>query len=377
MVITETKQLKIGILTFHRATNYGAVLQAYALQEYIESLGHSVSVIDYSPHTIGSLFFSLKNISVYKKFKRIVASIIYSPRLLIRLPRRKVFQVFINNKLNLSKRINSLDELSDEYDYYVIGSDQVWNTELTGGYDKIYWGEFSLNSKVRKIAYAVSASENIEQTFMDARCFTALSNFYKIGVREHQLYNIIKGKTDREIVKVQDPTILAGKYFLDSLVSDTSVAPQYLLVYQVDLSANSYIQNMANRIADDLGLQIIEVAASVSITKSIFRRNYLQIASPDQFIRYIANAALVLTTSFHGTALSVIYNKPFYVISINNQVDERSQNLLNDLNIMDRMINPRQEEYSLQGINWSAVNKSLELLQLESREFLEKCFALS
>ena len=132
--------MRIGILTFHYACNYGAMLQTYATQEFLRSMGHDVCVVDYRNKSVeeGYAAWNFK-IDLLKTL----------PRAFSRAMRNSRFRHFMKECLVLSK------DPFDSFDVLLFGSDQIWNEIITGGFDKIYWGDFT--TKARKVAWAASA----------------------------------------------------------------------------------------------------------------------------------------------------------------------------------------------------------------------------
>ena len=363
--------MKIGIFTFHRASNYGAVLQAYALQEYLSSQGYETCVVDYVPPVMGKLFCSMKVKGIYSKLKRLAVNIIYLPHILLRIKRRNLFRRFADTYLNLSRKILSDNDILD-FDLFIIGSDQVWNVIFTGGVDRYYWGDFSTKKGAKKISYAASASENMNETFGSSSNIELLNNFDAISVREEELQSLLLERMqDKRIEKVLDPTLMAGREYFDNIKSKGfEVAKNYILVYQVIMSQNKAIQKFVADIAKRNDWEIIELPSSINFSKMLFRPNkYMQWASPIDFVTLFRNAKFVVTTSFHGTAFSLLYNVPFYVISISKSVDSRAADLLSQLGLSRRLIKLPQEEIDYD-IDWASVNSKLDKLRLDSRKFL-------
>lgn len=130
------------------------------------------------------------------------------------------------------------------------------------------------------------------------------------------------------------------------------------------------IQKFVADIAKRNDWEIIELPSSINFSKMLFRPNkYMQWASPIDFVTLFRNAKFVVTTSFHGTAFSLLYNVPFYVISISKSVDSRAADLLSQLGLSRRLIKLPQEEIDYD-IDWESVNSKLDKLRLDSRKFL-------
>ena len=143
--------MKIGILTFHCAHNYGAVLQCYALQQYLRSLGYEVLIVNYRPEYLlkpYTIVPDLGNTSLVGKIK-ILLNFILS--FFVRVIRYRGFEKFINKYLLVSKVVNREDIDSLTCDVYIVGSDQVWNPKITEGFDDVYLGNFVVRRNVKKI----------------------------------------------------------------------------------------------------------------------------------------------------------------------------------------------------------------------------------
>lgn len=145
--------MKIGILTFHYANNYGAVLQAYGLQEVLKSMGHQVEFVDYRNPLIEKRmdYFGLKSNSIIKVLYRLLFNYTSLSE------RKKIFDGFRKDYLSISKRINSSDLSNTDYDILIVGSDQIWNPSLTNGLDPVYWGEATGDIPI--ITYAASSND--------------------------------------------------------------------------------------------------------------------------------------------------------------------------------------------------------------------------
>lgn len=353
--------MKIGILTFHSAHNYGAVLQAYCLQKKLEQLGHEVYIIDYRPQYLTRNFYRISiKCFISKSIKGLIKKWRNEPFLIKkRFERYNNFESFISNQLKLSPFIN--DEFRD-FDAIFLGSDQIWNKDITGGnFDDIYFGG---NAKCKIISYAAS-NKTKELNNEDSHYYTEqLKKFTAISVREELLAKLLMESTPYNIKTTLDPTLLAGKTILDNLVFKLKNTTPFIFIYE--LSSHNYTINIARMIAKKLKTKIIEIEGDWS-AKRITQKDMG--ASPEKFISYIAQAECVVTTSFHGTALSIIYQKPFYAIRQNNSSDIRIESILKLLGLEDRFLQ-RNQIPSFKPINYNEVNKKLKSLQLASEDFI-------
>lgn len=357
--------MKIGILTFHCAHNYGAVLQCYATQEFLRSKGHEVEIINYRPS------YLLRPYRLFDKgyitrggFKRLLKNIVQESIIFpTRYTRWKVFQRFINKRLSLSTPFSDLSSVPDVYDAYIVGSDQVWNPNITCGFDDVYFCNFPFNKgNKRYITYAASMESKI-LSVDDIKFYAErLKNFDAISVRERNLQELLSTYTENSIQHVLDPTLMVPSNVWDKIITSSPCKEKYVLVYQVMHDENTL--RIANEIANQLGVGVLVVGAVVSF----YNRDDYNGASPEEFVNIVKNAACVVTTSFHGTAFSVILNRPFYTLT--QGWNTRSSSLLEKLGLFDRMISPTSTPIFSE-IDYSDVNVKLDILRKESQDFLQ------
>ena len=285
--------MKIGILTFHNADNYGAVLQCYALQEHLKKQypNDEVYVIDYKNALIEH---SYRVLGLRRSLFGNFTQFFYLP---IALKKRKHFKDFKNKYLNLGT-----SDLS-AYDVIYYGSDQIWNTSLTN-VDLTFFGK-GFNGK--KIAYG--ASDGGEMEFSD-EIKDLLNSFESISVH---------------VSAVSDPVFFLSKE--DWL--KIAVLPKernYVLAYKI--SDRPDFDEQAEKLGKQLGKKVIQIVYVKSLRKLFYRKqHFAEAISPEQFVGYFANADYVITTSFHGTAFSILFEKPFYVLSFEKR-SERIMELL-------------------------------------------------
>lgn len=359
--------MKIGILTFHCAHNYGAVLQCYALQETLKQMGHKVEVIDYRPQYLLKPYAILNkerfiSTNPFKILKRIIREFLL---LVVRLKRYKVFEDFIQNKLILSCRVTK-NNIPSYYDVYIMGSDQIWNPYITDGFDPVYFGLFNFQKGNKKyISYAASMETKILDDHAKNTYKRILNNFDSVSVRETQLASLLQPLTDLKINVVTDPTLLADITIWKKLARKPDLNKKYVLVYQVRTSNETL--RIANGIAKQINAVVVEVTAW---HKTNFKKNNLQCESPESFIGLIKYASCIITTSFHGTAFSIIFNKPFYCIKLDDGSDTRSISLLNSVALIDRMIDKKEKVPVFSKINYDIVNDKISKLRNESLDFL-------
>lgn len=359
--------MKIGILTFHCAHNYGAVLQCYALQETLKSLGHEVEVIDYRPKFLTYPkyinFSNIKNGSIASKVRKLIREVTILPKKNIRY---YVYDKFINQRLELSEHSKDYSYISSEYDVYIIGSDQVWNKKITNGYHNPYFAIFSFPKKNKKyISYAASMeSEDITKDTDILK--KLLANFDSISVREESLQQLLQPLSEKPINLVLDPTLIANKIIWHKLAIEPKIKKKYVLVYEVRTSPHTI--QFANHIAQQLNAEVIRLFAWVDRFNN---KNEYKCESPEKFLGWFKNAECIVTTSFHGTAFSIIFEKPFYTMKLENEGNSRSYSLLNRLCIADRIISWESfTDLNFTNINYSRINSKLSDFKQESIKYI-------
>ena len=341
--------MKIGIITFHWATNYGAVIQAYALFDYLESRGHQVEIINYKPSRYDWMPF------------RIVLS---NPAQL--LPQIKLYQReqlinrFRRSYLKMTKRYKTsteLKELAYSYDVIISGSDQVLNPSFTKGgegkqSDAYYIGFSGENTK--RIGYAVSfgCRDYPKDAFEFAKEW--IHNFDSIGVRETSGLDILKAfQYGQYYTVVPDPTLLCGKNMfeklrLPSLIKDPGICVYILGNIKVDLPDYKH------------KTFIDEAHESINM---------------EQWLCYIRDAEFFVTNSYHGMLMALLFHTPFAVIMNKRSVgqNDRLSTVLDKLGLSSRLINNEAAHISFikdVEVNWEEVDKKIALFRREGEAFL-------
>ena len=293
--------MKIGILTFHNADNYGAVLQCYALQEYVKSIvskDDEVCVVNYRSEKIEDLYklfpkafgFGIKSIikDIFRSFHTI--------------KRYVNFQKFRKKHLHLGS-----DSLS-EYNLIIYGSDQIWNTSIR---DEVYFGS---NFFGRKIAFSASCGCEFE---ISEKIMSLVNQFENISCRESSFAEKLSHIIGKKIPTSCDPVFLMESWDKIALPPKES---NYILLYII--MPNPHIEREAIRLAKIMNKKVIRIDWINNVNYIFDTKIKYKIAIPiDKFLGYIANADLILTTSFHGTAFSILFRKPFYVFKLNNRMD--------------------------------------------------------
>ena len=260
--------MRIGILTFHNAINYGAAIQCYALMRFFEQRGHTVEIVDYRIQAIEDYkkIFSLRTFWGTKGLKKKIYYVLES--VLLRKRRERVISVFddfLRTRLHLSDRYKDANEISQCYNYIIFGSDQIWNLKLTKGFNPVFWGQFN-KGKAIFATYAASMgetdylSENQWKTIVDK-----MQAFDFISVRELSLKESLYAKFGMNVDWCLDPTLLVDAKTLDEIV----VKPQnenYVYLYNV--TKDKHAEAFASHVASLLGCKVIMSAPKPRIKQS-------------------------------------------------------------------------------------------------------------
>lgn len=318
---------KIGILTFHFAHNYGAMLQAYALKTYLPKEGYTAEIINYESdffekqYRVRPIVLSknpawvLKNLALYWQKK----------------PQANTFETFKRQELGVTgKRLSSGAEVNQkaaEFDAVFVGSDQLWNMNLTRN-DMTYF-LVNLAEKIKRIAYAVSSGN---YCFTDPKVLEALRRFRAISVREVETCSRLETKGISAQVCV-DPVFLLDRGKWEVLEAHAHIPkPQdcYILYYALQETKALTEKTLALSKKEKLKIRIVDGKLG---NKSI-QGEYMRNVGPIEFIRLLSHAEIICTNSFHALAFSIIFQKKIFVVA-NASTGFRMRNLLATVGIED------------------------------------------
>lgn len=363
-------QRKIGLLTFHRAENFGASLQLLSLYHHLVHSGFDVVVIDYRNTVIEAVYdYNYFCINI-RSLRFLYRSIRDSLFLLLTRKKRKIrkqkYLRFLDENLKFTKPIYNEEQIPGDFDFYICGSDQIWNSVLLNKLDPVYFLYFKTKKSSKKISYAASSEiySFVDYGKKHEILERYLGNIDAISVREKVLALELQKYSQKPIEVVLDPTFLHNKEFYQSLAIKPQVS-KYVLVYHLRESLRG--RKLAELLSQMYHLKIIEVHAG--FIPFLSNDRHKQGLGPLELLGYINNAEYVVTTSFHGLALSIILEKEFYVIDEGGFL--RLEDLLNTLKLTDRIVS-HLDSFFLSPINYVKVKQELELLQYKSQEFLKE-----
>lgn len=345
------KKKQVGILTFHFAVNPGSALQAYGLWRTINDLNSEVEchVINYQGSRYRNSFVKFPQKPTLTSLAMYFFSSSWYKR----------YQKFWKNTNAAIKPKHCLDEKAlagiKGYDYIVVGSDQIWNTELT---HRNYNYFLPFISGMKKISYAASIGLRDFPEEDKQNIATFLQDFSCISVREQQAKVAVENLIGTQPQVVIDPSLLLKKKEYEDFAVHPRLKKKYIFLYL--RHKDSKIVPLAKRLADTLGLQIVDCHNGVRkiIKDSIFVRQ----PDPRKWLGWIMDAEYVFTDSFHGCAFCINLNKPFYVMisSANSEMSSRIYNILDKYQMTDRMITDQSDLMAMRDMSFDYSNKMLE-----------------
>ena len=328
--------MTVGILTFHNTLNYGAELQAYALSSAIRTQGHCTQLINYQCAAVG------KRESVkYPSIKHVLRHPVNSFREVHDLPERQAraekFSEFAGDRLKMDIPLESQAAISRRYETVVVGSDQVWNLACTGGDLTYFLGDIP-HGVTRKVAYAASfGSVSVPLGRVD-EIGDALRDFEAISVREAAGVDIVREISGREATQVLDPTLLLTREEWLGMCGPSCREEGYVLAYVVSERRNTL--RFAHEVSERMGLPLV-VIDCYGAPRLSEREAYANGASPEEFLTLIRDAALVVTSSFHGFALSLALGS-----EVRYSLDTKKLNANSRLENLAKLVGVKDHEVS-------------------------------
>ena len=367
--------MKICTITCHDVYNFGASLQAYALQHYLESLEHEVKIIDYRPAYLYKKYDWKAFTS--KKFEKLNS--IFVTRWMFRcakwcylrfsLGRKKCFDEFTKKYLHLtSVSYHDFAELQrnpPQADIFIAGSDQIWNPLFPNGKDPSYYMDFA-SPGTKRISYAASFSvteiSNTDKDFIKP----LLLKMDAISVREYQGLRILEKMGIDNGVKVLDPIFLLDKAEWVQFMNRYN-EKNYILIY--DFEGNDLLKRTALHFKKKYELKIYSI--NDALPRFYADKNFTNVG-PKDFIGLIYNCSLFLSNSFHGTAFSIYFNKPFYVFGLTGfSLNSRMDSLLRTVSLENRFID---EDTNLGNLclkcDYEKANQAIKKETILSKQYL-------
>lgn len=367
--------MKIAVVTVQRVTNYGALLQAFASKEILSKYG-DVEIIDYDNRYLTSHMDLIR----FKWSKRGIKMLVHD---ILNFKNRKRllknFKDFIRNHLNLTKSATREDLLGKEfqdYDYYVSGSDQIWNPSIVnadGKIDEVYFLAFAA-SNAKKVSLS-SSMGGYTFTQEESKSIKRLLEAYSaISVRENEGADYLnKLFPEKKIAKTLDPTLLLTESDWKKLADgkDPVIQGGYILVYSVPRTA--LLRKAITYFSKKFRMPVVAIDKMFNAMTDV---DYsLRDMGPGEYISLFLNASFIITDSFHGTCFSVNFKKPFVCIPATKGAN-RQEGFLKALGLMSRLVYEESEFDTItQDLDFSGPAEKLSKLRAQSLGFLERAMS--
>ena len=355
--------MKIRTITCHNVYNTGASLQAYALAAYLGKLGHEVQIIDYVPEYLRHyrLWTRVNNPVYDKPVIRQLYRIAKLPGQLkgIMSLRKKRFDQFTRTHLPLTKtHYSTLEQLLQDpprADVFLAGSDQIWNSFFPNGRDPAFYLQFAPEGAVRASYAASFAVSRLEEQYREqtTRWISALDY---VAVRESSALELLEDLGIRGGVHVVDPVFLLTAEQWDELCPAVDFGEPYVFVY--DFDQNQELRRIAQELSEKRGLKIY------TLQQLGYGHRSFPDAGPIEFVQLIRGADFVLSNSFHATAFSLIYRRPYLTVDREEGINTRMQ----DLNRLAGLEHRKRPE---DAIDWADVHRRLDQSIAASRSYLD------
>lgn len=354
---------KTGILTLSAAQNYGAVLQAYSLCEYLNKNYSDTEIINFVPRFISEskskhFFFTIDKSNILSKIRLFFASMVGWPMTMVRYYR---FNEFRKKYCRYSDVCYKDAYTDDNYDIYVVGSDQVFNLKLTKNDDNF----FLTNVKSKKISYAASLGVSV-LSFEEADILKKnLASFAAVSIREKTGRKLVSELLGKEVFQHIDPVFLHTKDEWSKLARERLIKKQYILLY----TFRGFDKACA------LAEKINSKYRIINITHSPRRKKgnavSFRTAGPREFLSLIKYAAYIITDSFHGMAFSILFEKRFTVIPFEG-TSSRMEDLLKEIELDNRILYGEVGETDT--INYSEIDYYIQEERRRTREYFDRIY---
>lgn len=339
---------KIGLVTIIDYQNYGNRLQNYAAQEVLKKLNFEVTTILNVQETVNisenaklSYLQKIKMTNISKIKKKIISLFNRSKREEAMNKKIQNFKKFSDQYINESDFIissNSIpDNLNNKFDYFIVGSDQVWNPHYRFGSEIDF---LTFADKKKRVSYAASFGVSEIPGKFIKNYSKWLNDMESLSVREDAGASIIKDLTGKDIPVLVDPTLMldAEEWLTISKISDIKPQKNFILTYVLGEKTKE-LKKFIKNISKENNLEVINIADFDNL-------KYYDL-DPSEFIDLISTCSLVITDSFHGTVFSLLFNKPFIVY---NRVDSDVK--------MNSRINTLLSKFALENRTWNSIDKS-------------------
>ena len=360
--------MKAGLITFHRADNYGAVLQASALLKYINKNICSCELIDYLPNNTGIP----SNSGVMKVLRYCKRSCMYFTEHKKSVKKIR-FERFRKKNYILSQNTYYGDDMIEknppEYDVLISGSDQILNLTLSG--DSVsYYLAFAQNTK--KVSYASSFGRQDISEEENQAIKEYLVDFAALSVRERSAIDLLKEHIDKDVKNVVDPVFLMDKEEWAGITDKKCMTEQkYIFVYAMENT--EVVRNLVREVSEKYRLPVIKLSGGCNMDGIIGTED--KMCGPERFLAYIKNAEIVITNSFHGISFSHIFEKKFYAIA-HTKRNTRIEDLMSISGNRNKIITDVEKDNVSKFIDGAEAFQKLQENIEKSKRYLKENIAL-
>lgn len=348
----------IGLITYHHTTNFGSLLQTYALYKTVTQMGYNCKVIDYRNDAVEKREF-IKHIYQCKDLRELKEHIKYAR---FKKRKAKVFAEFLKTNLAMSDLVYDRDNVqkaNQEFDTFLVGSDLVWDFSINQN-DLTYMLDFADKDAV-KIAYASSVGTMWESEDRET-VKNLLKRFQNIGVREHSIQKELDILIGKKVDFVCDPTMLLTAEQWKSMSAPRSIEGDYVLCYMSDPKLEMYKDAIQYGKKHHLPVYLISYGWVPEGMKAI-RPNGVE-----EFISLVSNAHTVFTASYHGMLFYLYFNRNFYYY--NRGWKERMKSIAEYLQLTDREHWSDEKDSAV--IDYTLVNERLNSFRTSSLRLLKE-----
>lgn len=356
--------MNIKIITYHAVLNYGAVLQAYALQRYLSNIGNEVAIIDFRRNEDEKAYNILKVPRNIKEGIKLFLNLKYYQQL---NSRKKRFTAFLQDNVALTNRYTCLQDFKKnplQADLFISGSDQVWN--CSNGIIPEFFLDFDVDT-AKRISYGASIGvDSIPEKYRKI-VQQKLSRFDAISVREDDAQKILKTEIGLDAKVVCDPVLLLDRKVWELFIQPKAyIKEKYILCYS--LLSNEEVQRCINKVKSKLNYPVYIISGNGYV--GLHGDNVIRNAGPIEFLNWIYYAEYVICCSFHGTVFSSIFNKNFVSVVDRNK-PSRVMGFLKNIGLSDHIYSEDFNVLTGNNMNADSMEYKLKKLHNSGVEFLE------
>lgn len=368
--------MKAAIITIIDKENIGNRLQNYAVQELLKETKLDVTTLDYYNTNNNDSFLESFKLNTYSILSKIgffqtgfyIDLIKHNPRLRLVREFNKTYINITKDYLFSSKKKSRMEKHANDFDYYCVGSDQIWNSYLVQNND-FFFCCFAKSDRCFSFAASMGTTY-VEEKYLET-FKRGLQHLGNISVREIETQKFIKNLINRDVVVLLDPTLLLPRdKWLEIIKKPDFVIPRKFIVTYFLSEQTKAQKDFISDYAQKNGLEIIEINGA--------HKNYI---GPSEFVYLLRSTEYVFTDSFHGTAFSIIFNKPFIVFMRNNTYDmsARITTLLMKMDLSDRFYAGDNNSIKLdckEGFVAYNADRYREAEIRKARAFLSRCIKM-